>query len=117
MANDRPRQQAWRTAGAQPSAPEPGKSRRGIGKRVAVLAFVLIIVAVIAGILNYTTPIAQPVFLGVVITQYDDPAYPPNSWAQRDGECLRGYFGEGSALAQQSQEKSSLVGQINALAK
>src|SRR5262245_15593362 len=117
MANDRPRQQAWRSASAQSTAPEPGKSRRGIGKRIAVLALVLIIIAVIAGILTYTTPVAQPIFLGIVVTQYDDPAYPPNPWAQHDGERLRGYFGEGSALARQSQEKTSLLGQIDGLAK
>jgi hypothetical protein len=116
MANDRPKQHAWRTAGAPAASMEPGKSRRGGGKRFFVLAIALAIVGVIVGILIWPVQGANPIFLGIPVTQYDHHGFPPNPWAQADGEALRTRFGSDSALAAQAQEKRAILDQITALA-
>ncbi len=90
MSNDRPRQHAWRTAtGGRPASTEPGKTSRGAGKRYVVLAIALMIAGVIAGFLFWPTGDVKPIFLGVVLNQYENKAFPPNPWRKPTARRVR----------------------------
>src|SRR5580700_402820 len=116
MADDRRKQQAWRSGSAKPAFVEPGKKTRGGGKRFAVIALILVIVGVVVGLLVYLRPAPKPIFLGVAVTQYANRSYPPNPWAQQDSDKLREHFESDSAQALQAQEKKSLNDVLTQLA-
>jgi hypothetical protein len=109
MAEDRRKQQAWRSGSARPAFVEPGKKPRGGGKRFAVITLILVVVGVVAGLLIYLRPAPKPIFLGVAVTQYANRSYPPNPWAQQDSDKLREHFEADSAQAFQAQEKKGLL--------
>src|SRR5437588_9332473 len=116
MADDRKRRQAWRGGGVKPVV-EPGPKRKGAGKRFAVLFLILVIVGVVVGLLLYMRPTPKPIALGIAVTEYANRSYPPNPFAQQDGESIRDKFGGDGALASQAQEKQGLVDQVIALAE
>src|SRR5260221_14562183 len=114
MADNR-RQQAWRSGNSRPAYVEPGKKSRGVGKRFAVLALILLIIGVVAGLLVYVWPAPKPIALGFAVTQYTNRSYPPNPWARQDSEKLREHFPD-SAQALQGQEEKSLLDVLKQLA-
>src|SRR5262249_22466448 len=116
MAGDRKRQQAWRGGGVKPAA-EPGPKRRGAGKRFGVLFLILAIVGIVAGLLLYMRRNPEPIALGVAVTQYANRSYPPNPFAQQDGDSIRAKFEGDSAQASQAQEKQGLLDQVIGLAE
>jgi len=116
MTEDRRKQQAWRSGNARPAFVEPGKKSRGVGKRFAAIALILVIVGIVAGLLIYLRPAPKPIFLGIAITQYANRSYSPNPWAQQDSDKLREHFESDSAQAYQAQEKKGLLDLLTQLA-
>src|SRR5262245_61623254 len=121
MADDRRRAPNWRTKGGRTpgaaSGPrtEPGKTRPGASKRFLLLAAVLTLIGVIVGLLTFFGKTPRPIFLGVAVTEYTNPNYPPNSWAQQDSDALRGLFGSDSEQAFGGQEKHLLLQKLDDL--
>lgn len=115
MADDRRRAQNWRTTGGRTAGgtggprAEPGKKRPGGRKRFLILAAILALAGVIAGLIAFLGPPPKPIFLGVAVTEYTHPSYPPNAWAQQDSEALRQLFPNDSEQAFEVQEKHLLL--------
>src|SRR5262249_6796317 len=53
----------------------------------------------------------------VAVTEYTNPNYPPNPWAQQDSDALRGLFGSDSEQAFGGQEKHLLLQKLDDLAQ
>src|SRR5262245_2786641 len=103
----------WRGDGK--AGPEPGKRRRGGGKRFLVMAAILGLIGVIAGGIAVAGPPPEPMYLGLAVAEYGSPNLPVNAWAQQDSDGLRPLFPNDGIQAFEGQEKVKLVGALDGL--
>jgi hypothetical protein len=83
-----------------------------------VLATMLALAGALIGFLLYIRPYRPPAFLSLPITEYRDRRYPPNDFAQQDGEALlQRFHAEGNRLAFNSQEGDLLQQEIRELSE
>src|SRR6478672_3002772 len=81
----RPGRTDWRQSGG------PAGGNRG-AMRAAVFITLLAVAGAIAGLWFWVVPPTPPRLLTVPVSEYTDPAWPVNPWAERDSELLRAAF-------------------------
>ena len=117
MADERKRQQAWRTGASAKSGPiVTGAKKPGGAKRFVAIALILAVVGAVAGLAYFLWPKPDALFAGVALTQYENRSYAPNAWAQQDNDELRPRFKSDSGAAFQAQEKRSIIGLLGQVA-
>lgn len=100
--SDRQRGAGWRQSSGPGAA--SGSSR---GTRIAIALMSLLAVAGgIAGLWYWIQSPQHVRFITIPVVEYTDPSWPPNSWAERDGDLLLACFPESEkAFAFQEQER------------
>jgi hypothetical protein len=103
----------WRGAAPRPTAqPQPPSGKRGkvLGLSAAILALVGALVAWIF----YPSPVRNPYFLAIVISEYRDPGIPINAWANQDRQALLAFpWRDNNAFT--SQQRNLLVQELRNL--
>ena len=110
-------------------APRPGPARWQTGARATpenngrfarrFIAFAALLAAAgaIVGALFWIRPSDPPVLLTFPVSEYKDPVWPPNPWAEEDSDALQDSFPElaGREKAYGSQELTLLQSKLHAL--
>jgi hypothetical protein len=90
--SDAPRGSAGWRSGESP-AHEPVGPSRGARRFLAVFALLAAAGAVV-GALFWIQPANPPLVLSLPVSEYTDPALPPNPWAEEDAEAVQASFPE-----------------------
>jgi hypothetical protein len=83
----RPGPAGWRTG----EPPVPAQSSRGV-RRFLVLCLFAAVTAAAVGILLYIRPAEPPVMLSFPVSEYKLLTWPPNPFAEEDGDALQAAF-------------------------
>jgi len=110
---------AWRAAAPAGTTPGmPGKKKPAGNPRrwlVAALA-VLGLGGILAGLAFFFWPEPDPVLLALPVSEYADPAWPPNPWAMQEARAYGERFGDDGTKAFPDQEKARLLRALTQLA-
>ncbi len=108
----RPGPAGWRSG----ERTAPADSGRGV-RRFVALAALLATAGAVVGVLFWIRPSDPPVLLTIPISEYKDPAWPPNPWAEEDSDALQDAFPDlaGREKAYGSQELSLLQSKLQSL--
>src|SRR5260221_4320840 len=102
--------------GAEKTSPGPKKPAGG-KQKFLLLAGILGVAGVIVGLITLIRPTPKPLFLGIAVTEYSNPNWPPNLWGQQDSKALQGLPWDEAVQAFQAQERQKLVQELKQLAE
>src|SRR5262245_36341054 len=101
-------------AGAAKATPGP---KRAGGKQKFLLLFGMLgLVGMIVGLITLIRPTPKPLYLGIAVTEYSNPNWPPNPWGQQDSKAIESLPWDEGKQAFQAQERQKIIQELNALA-